>query len=747
MSLYILTNQKISDKEKTIEWHKDHIRSFVNFDVGRTPSQRREMQLKCWYAYSCQQSEEHNKSTLPVTHPYGTSIGMEWIDYPLIESKMEQMVGEFMTRGVKRKTYVINKKAQTAKLNEMFDMISEEVLREFNQEIGKDLGFTPETAAPEKELPPNIEEFFEQGYKTISEQTSDTILNQVLVSKKNIDKVKDLYLDFLLYDECIGYIEEKDGSPSIRKLNIFETELDYDPDAEVQTDPQYLIFNKVLSYNEIINTYDLSDDELATLKSYMSINANSPINDDDEFNTGGMDVNYGNWISGDKNNLRVRCVEMIWISQKKVSVKVSINAKTGKEIYKNIPDDYKSRKSENIKSIWVQQKRHCLMCGPDLVLEWGVDNQRASRIDNPKKDSIFVTAIRRNNNLSRMQMRSAAYKLLQLQDFASECLFELRLAMRRNNGRVLVYDAAQVPKQFLKSGGYQNAINRVMHHAKKDQFLIINSADKQSRYNFNQFTSLDLSTKGLMQDIFNMLGLIEELAGKFLGLSPQREGNIDQYESATGTERAVSQSTARTEVYVKPFESFLKHLLDKVLMKGKHVYEEGEVAQYIFGDLKTKFFKVYPEYFQEDVGVYIADNFAEQKKKSVVDSAAQQAMSNAATPDLILSLIETLNADTAGESEAIFKRAVKAMNKLKEQEAQANAEAQKSAQEAEAAIEKGKVDLKREEFQNNLDVKMLELEAQGLREFNKTQSTEKTKLADIEKDLLLAEQKNSNTSK
>jgi hypothetical protein len=743
MSSYILTNQKISDKLKDKEWHKEHIKSFVAFDVGRSLSERKEMQLKCWRAYSCQQGEEHNKKTNPITNPYTFSLGMEWIDYPLIESKLEQMVGEFMTRGVKRKTYVINKKAQTAKLNDMFDMISEEILREVNKEIGPELGFEPETASPDKELPPNIEEFFEQGYKTVSEQVSDTILNQVLISKKNIDKVKDLYLDFLLYDECIAYIDEKDGSPNIRKLNIFETELDFDPDLEVQDNPQYLIFNKVLSYNEIINTYDLSDEELLTLKSYMNINANSSVNAMEGDLGDGMDTNYSNWISGDKNNLRIRCVEMIWISQKKVSVKVSVNSKTGKKIYKKIPDDYKKRKGDDVESIWVQQKRNCVMCGPDLVLEYGVDNQRASRIDNPKKDSIFVTAIRRNNNLSRMQMRSAAYKLLQLQDFASECLFELRLAMRRNNGRVLVYDAAQVPKQFLKSGGYQNAINRVMHHAKKDQFLIINSADKQSRYNFNQFTSLDLSTKGLMQDIFNMLGLIEELAGKFLGLSPQREGNIDQYESATGTERAVSQSTARTEVYVKPFESFLKYLLDKILMKGKHVYEEGEVTQYIFGDLKTKFFKIYPEYFQEDVGVYIADNFAEQKKKSVVDQAAQQALSNAATPDLILSLIETLNADTAGESEAIFKRAVKAINKLKEQEAQASADSQKAAQEATAAIEQGKADLKREEFQNNIDVAVIQNDGQTLREMNKNQSTEKIKIADLENQLLLAEQKNS----
>ena len=750
MSSYILTNQKIAENLKDKEWHKEHVKNFVLFDSKRTPSKRREMQLKCWQAYSCQQSEEHNGTSprSPVTSPYGYSLGMEWIDYPLIESKLEQMVGEFMTRGIKRKTYVINKKAQTAKLNEMFDMISEEILRDVNKELGPELGFEPETASPDKELPPNVEEFFEQGYKTVSEQVSDTILNQVLIAKKNIDKIKDLYLDFLLYDECIALVDEKNANPNIRKLNIFETEMDYDPDSEVQDNPQFLIINKTLSYNEILNTYDLTDEEMEQVKNYQNINSNSPMNSENgDFSTGGMDTNSSDWIAGEKNNLRIRCVEMIWISQKKFSVKISINSKTGKEIYKKIPDNYKKRKDDNVQFIWVQQKRHCLMCGPELVLEWGVDDQRASRIDNPKMDSIFVTAIRRNNNLSGMQMRSAAYKLLQLQDFASECLFELRLAMRRNNSRVLVYDAAQVPKQFLKDGGYTNAINRVMHHAKKDQFLIINSADKQSRYNFNQFTSLDLSTKGLMQDVFNVLALIEELAGKFLGLSPQREGQIDQYESATGTERAVSQSTARTEIYVKPFESFLKYVLDKVLIKGKYVYEENETSQYIFGDLKTKFFKIYPEYFQEDVGVYIADNFAEQKKKSVVDQAAQQALSNAATPDLILSLIETLNADTAGESEAIFKRAVKSMNKLKEQEQAAQAEMQKAQQEANAAIEAEKTALKREEFQNNIDIAMIQSDGQALRESNKTLSAEKVKLADIEKDLLLAEQKKADSSK
>ena len=742
MNFYTIADQKIPEKQKDKEWHKQHIYSYALLDAKRSKSERLVQQMKCWKAYTCYHDSEHEKNSKPITSPYGLSLGMEWIVYPLVESKLEQMVGEFMTRGIKRKTYVINKRAITKKLNEMYDMIAEEILREVNQELEPALGFTPETPNPEKELPANLEEFFETGFKTSSEKVSDIILNQVLIGKKEISKVSELYLDFLLYDECLAYITERDGNPSIKKLNIFTDEIDIDPENEIQNNPQYLIFNRILSYNEIINNFQLNDDEIVQLQSYQNTIYRNPINDEtDTLIKDGYDCPGGSgyWFTNDDSNLRIRCVEMVWISQKKVSVKVSINSKTGKEIYKRVPDDYKKRKGDNVESIWVEQKRKCVMVGPDIVLEYGEDNERASRIDDPKKDSIFVVGLRRNNSINGNQIRSAASKLIQLQEFASECLFELRLAMRRNNGRVLVYDAAQIPKQFLKSGGYGNAINRVMHHAKKDQFLIINSMDKQSRYAFNQFTSLDMSTKGLMQDLFNVLALIEDLASKFIGLPPQRTGEVGQYESATGTERAVTQSTARTEVYVKPFENFLKFLFDKILIKGKYVYEENEICQYLFGDNLTKFFKVYPDYFQEDVGVYIADNFNEQRKKATIDAAAQQTLSNANTPELILSLIETLNADTAGESEAIFKQAVKSLNILKEQEQKFQAEqADKQAEATRYAADKASED-KAKQMQNNKEVAYINVNGQEIRERMKNSTNAAQTLAEIEANLMAKE--------
>lgn len=748
-AFFSLTNQKLPDSKKDKEWHVGILKNYLSYTLRRVTSERREQQLKCWKYYLCIIDEEREAANRPITAPYQTSLGMEWIPYPLAESKLEQMIGDFITRGIKTKMQVINKEARSKKLDQMFSMISEEILRETNKELQPALGFVPTTENQDIDLPEDLEEFFETDFKTQSEQVSDIILKQVLYGKKMIDKVRELYLHYLVQDECIAWVEETDKQPSFRNCSIFETEMDYDPEKEVQDEPQWIFFNRTMGYNEIINNHDLTDEEENILKSYVS--NNRYLADEDLLsNTDGFDSPYKreHWFEGQKENMRIRCVEGHWISKKKISVKVSINQKNGEEIYKRISDDYKAKKSDNIKSIWVDEKRYCIMVGPDLVLDYGVNEERWSRIDSPKKDILEAVAIRRNNSIGSNQVRSAVAKLMQLQDFASECLFELRLAMRRNNGRVLVYDAAQVPKQFLKSGGYNSAINRVMHHAKKDQFLLINSMDKQARYAFNQFTSLDMSTRGLMQDLFNMLALIEDLASKFIGLPPQSEGQTNQYETAGGTERAVTQGNIRQQIFVKPFESFLKHLFDKVLIKGKHCYEENEVVQFLFGDLKSSFFKVYPDYFQEDVGSFIGDGYNEQKKKQIIDAAAQQAFGNAQTPEMILYMIQSLNAEYASESEAILKRGLKAMTKLADENRQAEAENAKMQAEATDRATESNENLTREGHKKDIIVAQIYADNKTMTDAMKNETQRKIKLDDIEKDLILNEQKNnSGTSK
>lgn len=62
--------------------------------------------------------------------------------------------------------------------------------------------------------------------------------------------------------------------------------------------------------------------------------------------------------------------------------------------------------------------------------------------------------------------------------------------------------------------------------------------------------------------------------------------------------------------------------------------------------------------------MYIGDSAKDLRDKSVIDMGAQQTLSNAQDPRLILDLIKVLKADSASESEAILERSITALEKL-----------------------------------------------------------------------------------
>lgn len=741
MSRYILKNQKIPEKQKTKEWDVSHAYDFLQASTSVLNTPRQKEQLKCWQYYLCIADEQKEMANKTVTHPYGTSLGLEYQHYPLIESKIEQLVGEYLVRQLRKTAYVLNKSARSKKLDDMLDMVAEEIIRDFNLGLEQDLGFVPDTEQKERELPPDVEEFINEGkYKTKSEEIANIIITQVLEIKNNKDRIKDLLVDWFVQDEAIAIISQEGAHPSIERQNIFECIIDHDPMKEIQKDPQYFVRTKFVPYNEIINSYDLTDEEELLLKSYEGYGANNP-----ELSNFAMD-GYDNsrdrrlWFNETENIMQVRVLEMMWISYKQVKVRVSINKKTGKEIYKLLPEDSKA-KGDDIKSEWMQYKRRLLMVGPDLVLEHGPMNERYSRVDDIKKDYLPVVAIRRNNFLNT-KIRSVASKLMQLQDQASEALFEMKLTMRRNAGRVLVYDVAQTPKQFLKTGNYTSALNRVFHHIKKDQMLLINSADRNSRYAFNQFTSLDASTKGTLQELTNFILLIEDLASKFIGVSPERTSQIGQYQTGQNTERSIAQSTARTEVFTRPFDNFIEAILEKVILKAKHCYEENEVVEYLFGDINSRFLKIFPAFFQDDIGISISDGYKEKRSKDIIDRAAEVVMGNAQTPEMIKYLIEILDAETANESKQILNQGLAALEKIRQENQKAQQEMQQQQLQAEAQDKEEDRNVKREGYEKDIRVAQIRETGEALRHNSKLKADQITKLAEIENTLQKVAQKN-----
>lgn len=672
INYFQLPEQDIPDIKKTKQWHINHAKAMAYYINTEFYTKWIDEMRKGEALYTVEPIDRKN-----VTAPYMSNLGLEYEVYPLIEGIIDDIVGKYLSRPLKKKVYSINKDAINSKLQAKLDYVFEDIIREANKKFEEQTKVKVESLNPQLELPDDIEEFFTKSYKTIAEEVSDDIITQFLDVNGNKEHIKKMITQYLYADYGVGYIDEKDGHPTLIPLRYDECYHDINPEKEVQDDPSVFAFYKFYTQNEILNKFRLNKTDKQKVKEAFARMENGSILDDPlsdgtkwsgEYQNCKRGVSYNGWMDRTERSHRLRMLVMKWKSVRKISTLVHTDKVTGKKVYKLLPQDYKRRKRDEIEDTYVETIHYIKMLGPEIVLEWGESEERNERIDNPSKAYIPAIALTPKNFLNNSRNRSVAMKLKGLQTFASDILFQLRFAINKIEGRVFVYDAAQVPKQFIDSYGKHNAINRVLHHVKKDNMIIINSADKNVGRGFNQFTSLDLSNRGLIQDLVNALLLVEDLARKFVGLTKEAQQGGDKYQTATSVQSSLIASNSRIEVYFEPFDNFMSGILNKVLSKAKYVYEDGQVFQMVFGDLSMKFMNIHKEFFDADLGLYIADSAKDYRDKQIIDQGAQMALGSAQTPQQILDLVEVLEKDNAEESKAVLERSINAMQKIAQQQ-------------------------------------------------------------------------------
>lgn len=729
MGLLSLPDQSIPESKKDKDWHILHAQNYASFSVSDNYNDQRDEILKLYRGYNAELSAEELELAKVITCPNGISLGQEYVVYPLIQSKIEQIVGEYMTRPLRRKAYVVDKKSKNEKFQKKLDMMAEQFAREVAQKVQGELGFTPETKNPDMNIPENIEE---HDFKLIAEEVADGLLKIFLDVRKEKQKLKQLFTDYCISDRAHVVLDKKHGFTTARKVHPLDADYDLDPYKVIQDNHEFWFENYYLTENEIYNTFDLTKSQKEKVKlAFSSIDQTDSTSYDSQ-ELGYSQKQNGWWQTSNKVH-RLRLISAMWKSRKRVSIKVNED-KQGRMHYKKLDEDYKPRKKDSIEYIDGEIPRHVIMLGPDICLSWGEMEQRYSSVDDPYTCYLPIVSIVRDNTVGTSLIKSVAAKLYQLQQIASEVLFEIRLALKSaGDSRVLVYDSSQTPKEFTKAG-YENGLNRVMHHIKKDKLMIINSKQKGMNSSFNQFTSLDLSQKGAVQDLFNGLAIIEDLASKFVGISPEREGAIGQYQTATGTDKAIRGSFARTEVIFTPFDEFVQALLEKVILKAKFDYEKGEVIHYIFGEMKTRFLTLFDQFFASDFGIYLSDARKDKESADRIDAAAEMALSNANTPEMVMGLIEVFNEESAEDKKKVFQRMLDSMEQIRQEQQKAaqEAEAQRLQDEKEKRAEDAV--LKREGYQKDIDVAEIYVKGKGYSDVMKSTSQERIKAAEIAAD-------------
>jgi len=242
--------------------------------------------------------------------------------------------------------------------------------------------------------------------------------------------------------------------------------------------------------------------------------------------------------------------------------------------------------------------------------------------------------------------------------------------IQRNNGRFLLMDINYLPT--LKDwNGEDGAVEKAMTIAKSMGFMPVDSRLQNTQTaNFSNNQVVDLDDTEKITRLINLAMLIEQQAFVQIGITPQRQGQIQASETATGTNAAISNSYSITEPYFENFFSYKKRKIEMMLDMAQFMTLETTktpdiTLRYTTTDLGESYVNVTrTELMLADIGIY-ADYSYEAYQQ--LQQARQLAIQNNTSGMPMSKLIDMLQL----ESLADIKKSLEEFEETTQQNAQA----------------------------------------------------------------------------
>ena len=243
---------------------------------------------------------------------------------------------------------------------------------------------------------------------------------------------------------------------------------------------------------------------------------------------------------------------------------------------------------------------------------------------------------------------------------------------QKNNGKFFIMGASLLPN--IKDWGGEEAQEKFMTIAQNLGLAIVDdSTSAQAQSMQYGLKVMDMDESDRIQRLINLAMLIEQQGFMQLGITPQRQGTITASETATGTQTAVNNSYAITEIYFEQFSNYRRRKLQMLLELSQYVEGQGEgdvVKQYTTSDLGRAFIKVNStDLLLKDFGVYLMNSAEQQRKKDLVE---QILLKNNQSMMPLSKLIQTVRLDSLADIQ----------KKLEEQEVEMQKQEQAKQQQA-----------------------------------------------------------------
>ena len=703
--------QYVTESEKTDEWCNSWINAIIGY-MSYSDSPHKSSRINDIQNYNIYNGEIELDDFKYITEQYGMSYPARLVNYPIISPKIDLLVGEDLRRPIDVKVSTTNKEAVLRKEDVKVSLIMKELTEEIHKDFFAKTGIEVPSVT-DMELPEDIDVYMKYNYREMVEETAQDGLEYLIQKYNYVDLFKEGFRDLLVTGKEFFKIYDHNGDPFVRRVDPRSVIYETSSTSDYLDDSAWVGEERYLSYSEILDEYrdELTQEHMQELSAMYQIGSSDDLAN---YNSGFDWIDYQ-----EGQEVKIRVVSVEWKSIKTLKFKVSENKyNPDRPFMKQVSDDYKAKKKDNIKTKYVDDIWEATKIGGKIMVQARRRPNQIRSVDDAGTTQLSYVGCIRGNTTGRSVSMVDLLKNIQM--LYNVVMYQIELALARSGGKAVVYDVSQLPTNLGMD------MQSVLYHLKTDGIIPINSKDEGGQVNsFNQFSQVDFTLSQSVQQLINLKMMLEQTAGQISGVSPQREGAVGQYEYVGNVQRSVIQSATITESLFYSHAMVKKRIFERVANLMKVCWAGGKKASYILGDGAFKFLSVMPDVALQDYGIFIGDSGKDDALRQSLQQIAQSAVQGGQVT--LLDVIKVFKADTFTEAEHILERAMDEMkaNEAQQQEQQ-QAMIQAQAEQAQAAFEqqvqleqvKNEAKIQVAQIQSETDLKIADMKSDDAREMS-----------------------------
>tara|TARA_B110000091_G_scaffold164440_1_gene175641 strand:+ start:7670 stop:9925 length:2256 start_codon:yes stop_codon:yes gene_type:complete len=688
--------QYIPDSDKTEEWCEKNIDAIVKSLDGSTSEGSVSESERDAANYRVYNGDINEEDYAYVTDQYQTTSPATMANHPITRNKIDLLCNEDLSRPIDKSVYAVNMEAALRKEQFKVSLVANDLLKEVNSQVEEEFGMEMEMDNKEFPIPDDIDLFMKFQYKEVIEESIHDGLDY-LIHRHGMKKIfQEGMRDLLVTAKEFYKVYIKDGDPYVRRVDPRGFVYDKSVESDFLDDAQWAGEERWLSVNEIIDEFrdELNEKDVRELEEMRQATTDSI----SKWNQA------SNWVEfNDDRSTKIRVISAEWKSIKSLRFKISENKYNPEQPFKKlVGDKYKKRKGDHIESKCVDDIWEGTKIGGKVLVNCRRRPNQVRSVDDAGSTSLSYVGVVYNHTTGKPT--SLVDTLKHVQMLYNIVMYHIELAMARSGGKAVVYDVSQMPTNLGMD------MQEVMYHLKNDGIIPINTRDEGGdTASFNQFQQVDFTMSNSIQQLINLKMMLEQTAGQISGVSPQREGAVEQYEYVGNVQRSVTQSSISTAGWFFSHNEVKKKVLEKLANLMKLAWAGGKRASFIFGDAGYKFLNVLPDVSLNDYGIFLGDAGRDDALKQQVQQMSQAALQSGSLS--LLDALKVLKSDTMTEAQHVLEKGLEAMQEQQQQAQQQQAQMQQAQAEADQQKTQGQIQLKEMEVQGNIQVAQINAEA------------------------------------